>query len=156
MKWANFRDLLPVLTLVLGYMGTQWTDTSRNRRERRAVEAAAHRAFELQTLLELQRAMTEVFGAAQDCGRAAVHGEPTEECYHRYYAAHLELEVLAARVPDPKIRELCSELIDEAHATVTAALKVGTEEAVVAARSKLSLATDALNSAIGETLRALY
>jgi len=73
MKWWN--AILPVVTLVLGYVGTLVTEAAQGNRARRiakeerddalsATHAAERRAFELQTLTDLKSALA-------DLGRAA-------------------------------------------------------------------------------------
>lgn len=76
MKWWN--AVLPVLTLVLGYLGTLVTEAAQGNRARRIAKeeredalsvahAAERRAFELQTLTELKAALADLGRAA---GRA--------------------------------------------------------------------------------------
>ncbi|NPC42944.1 hypothetical protein [Nocardioides sp. zg-1230] len=76
MEWWN--AVLPVVTLVIGYVGTLVTEAARGSRDRRIAKedredalsvahAAERRAFELQTLTDLKAALADLGRAA---GRA--------------------------------------------------------------------------------------
>lgn len=49
MTWDRFIDVLPIITLVLGYVGSQWESRRREMRDRAETRVAAGVAFERET-----------------------------------------------------------------------------------------------------------
>ena len=62
MRWNHFQDILPVLTLAIGYAGTFVTERFRDRNEERRARGSAMQNFERSVLLDTQAALVPVRG----------------------------------------------------------------------------------------------
>lgn len=143
MEWWN--AVLPVITLVLGYVGTLATEAARGNRDRRIAKeerddvlngthAAERRTFELQTLTDLKAALA-------DLGRAAGR------------AHHFDLmtarENGSATMPSTQLPEDINAALFDTNGRVQSLVGLVMVEA---ARSKVSEFTSAV-SRLGTTIR---
>ena len=114
MTWEHFRDVLPVVTLVLGYFGTTLTEKGRDRRTHR--QRGVDAAIELQrtTTLEPQEALADHLGIVTrflaevewDAGADDPPGPGRFDWHEREFAARARLSMLASRILDDEARSM--------------------------------------------------
>ncbi|MGH8979237.1 MAG: hypothetical protein ACRDV7_14250 [Acidimicrobiia bacterium] len=118
MKWNHFQDILPVLTLAIGYGGTFVTEAFRDRSANRRARGLAITEFERALLLETQEALYQYAGEIQDFayslrGEASrSHGTVVETVWR----AGARLEMLATRVESDETREVLGEVLSAGQA----------------------------------------
>ncbi len=66
MTWSQFRDVLPVITFVVGLFGNSIIEDLRERRADRRARQGERNNFDRNVLLEGQDAVTAYWGAVQD------------------------------------------------------------------------------------------
>jgi hypothetical protein len=120
MKWNWLRDILPVLTLVIGYCGTIATERMRDRTERRRHQAAAVDEFERSVILETQDALYAFAGELQDFA-FCLRGE-SDRSYASItdsaWRASARLEMLSTRMESPRARELVDDVLASGQAII--------------------------------------
>jgi hypothetical protein len=113
-SWSGFQDILPVLTLAIGYAGTFATERFRDRHEARRSHRAAMQGFERTLLLETQEALYGYVGEMQDFA-FALRGE-ADRTYGQVvgtaWRASARLEMLATRLSGDETREAVGELLE--------------------------------------------
>ena len=174
-KWWN--AVLPVLTLVLGYVGTVLVESRRARVEREAAGATrlavredarsdARRAFELETLIALQEAMStmvrasgkahhfDVMSAREAQSDRLVNFQLPDSVSDEIFAANREVGKLVGRVLDQPVREAVEDL-REAVITQNVRLDVtlaeGDQQMLVIANS-----VDAAQKLVAARVRGIY
>jgi hypothetical protein len=174
MDWWN--AVLPVLTLVLGYVGTLVTEAAQGNRARRIAKeeredalsvahVAERRAFELQTLIDLKAALADLGRAAGkahhfDLMQARETGSATmpttrlpEEINAELFEANRRVQSLVGLVMDRGARDKISEF-------TSAIVRLGTMTRPVAeAEHGLLAAVELLDEAqqlLAERIRAIY
>ena len=174
MRWLN--ALLPVLTLILGYVGTLVTESRRDARARRlakeerndqlsAAHAGERRTFELETLNALMVAtqrLARATGAAHhfDLMQAKERGVDTypstqlpEAVSKEAHEAGVEVRRLQALVLDKRTREL----VDAFHSS-TASLGMPPVTVAEANEQMIRIldAYEAAQEAVGARIRGIY
>lgn len=174
MEWWN--AVLPVLTLVLGYVGTLVTEAAQGNRARRIAKEerddalsvthmAERRAFELQTLSDLKAALADLGRAAGkahhfDFTRARETGSATmpttqlpEEINAELFEANRRVQSLVGLVMDRAARDKVGEF-------TSAIVCLGTMQRPVAeAEHGLLAAVELVDEAqqlLAERIRAIY
>ncbi|HSW94972.1 MAG TPA: hypothetical protein VLI88_02310 [Patescibacteria group bacterium] len=165
---------LPLLTLILGYVGSLLTESRRDARlaqreekartDARALASADRRdEFQRKTLLELQEALMVVARITAEMHSedrrgfkatgqwtGGLHSEGLDQ---RGQAANGVLSTIAVRVLDDRLRAT----VDEFHKAAThAAVIARTREEAVEAMSVMTNSMVRANERIGELLRSLY
>jgi hypothetical protein len=113
MQWNHFQDILPVLTLAIGYGGTFVTEHFRDRSATRRARRVAIDDFERALLLETQEALYQYAGEMQDFafslrGQAdRSHGTVVETAWR----AGARLEMLTTRLGSDETREAIGEVM---------------------------------------------
>ena len=113
MQWNHFLDILPVLTLAIGYGGTFVTERFRDRNESRRRRTSAIEDFERTLLLDTQDALYGFSGEIQDFA-FAVRGEserPYGSIVDSTWRASARLEMLATRLESDETREVIGEVL---------------------------------------------
>jgi len=174
MKWWN--AVLPVLTLVLGYVGTLVAEAAQGNRARRIAKEeredalsvthiAERRAFELQTLTDLKAALADLgraagkahhfdFMTARESGAATM---PTtqlpSEIDAALFDANSRVQSLVGLVMDKAARDKVAEF-------TSAVAQLGARERPVAqAERELLAAVELVDEAqrlLAERIRAIY
>ena len=107
MRWNHFQDILPVLTLAIGYAGTFVTERFRDRNEERRARGSAMQNFERSVLLETQAALYQYAGEMQDFA-FALRGQ-SDRSYSKIvgtaWRASAQLEMLTTRVSGEATRD---------------------------------------------------
>ena len=174
MNWWN--AVLPVLTLVLGYVGTLVTEAAQGNRARRIAKeeredalsvthAAERRAFELQTLMDLRAALADLARAAGkahhfDLMKARETGTATmpttllpSEVDAVLFEANSRVQSLVGLVMDKAARDKVDEF-------TSAVARLGTRQRSVAdAERELLAAVELVDRAqrlLAERIRAIY
>lgn len=165
---------LPLLTLVVGYAGSLYTEERRDERTRaRESNARAETRqerlndrrdeFQRETLLALQGAMSQLARAAGEAhvaNRVSAHANGSwaardllgEELNQREMIAFRDANTLRVRVADDQTRDL----VDTMSRHAAFAPLAGTEGEAADAMTAMGEAFDAANGRIGELLRATY
>jgi len=155
---------LPILTLVLGYVGSMATEILRDRRqaarelrnreeERERVRDDRREEFQIRTLLDLQEAIhTLVRIADVKVGTLDAGLDPDPEIGPKYMDALQGVNVLEVRVLDADLRKLVGDL----RSVVIKALQAQTPEETSAPRDRMVKLFGEVNRRVGSRLRALY
>jgi hypothetical protein len=112
-RWNHFQDVLPVLTLALGYAGTFATERIRDRNERRRSRATTISEFERALLLDTQEALYQYVGEMQDFAYslrgigARNYGQVVETSWR----AGARLEMLTTRIESDATREALGDVL---------------------------------------------
>ena len=126
MTWNQFRDVLPIITLVLGYFGTTLTETRREHRAERQRRIDAASDFQRTTMLELQDALLDHFTClarfvADRAWSDPAQSEPASfDAREREHVARARVSALCTRVLDDTARELVAHYTDVALGTMSA------------------------------------
>lgn len=174
MEWWN--AVLPVVTLILGYLGTLITEAAQGDRARRivndertdalsATRLAERRAFELQTLTELREALRDLARAAGrahhfDQTKARESGSkivPTtqlpEEINDALFESNRQVQSLVGLVMDAEARA-------RVDAFTSAVARMGFEKTTLEeASSRLLSATEIVDESqrlLAERIRGIY
>jgi hypothetical protein len=124
MTWEQFTDVLPILTLVLGYAGSQFNDRHRERHEReqvilqRAADVEGEALLALQDLLiDLPHLWVEDLNRWHDHERERGELDP-EDAYEqavRIGRPWQRAKLLASRIMDDALRTTVQETIQLAY-----------------------------------------
>lgn len=174
MQWWN--AVLPILTLVLGYVGTLVTEAAQGSRTRRIAKEerddalsvthmAERRAFELQTLIDLKAALADLGRAAgkahhfdvmtaRDTGSANMPATRLpEEIDTELFEANRRVQSLVGLVMDRAARDKVGE-------STSAIARLGTMQRPVAEADRELLArielVDEAQQLLAERIRAIY
>jgi hypothetical protein len=112
-SWNHFQDILPVLTLAIGYAGTFATERLRDRNEARRSRVAAIDSFERTVLLETQAALYQYAGEMQDFA-FALRGESDrryDAIVGTAWRATAQLEMLATRLQSDAARDAIGDAL---------------------------------------------
>ena len=113
MRWNHFQDILPVLTLAIGYAGTFVTERFRDRNEERRARGSAMQNFERSVLLDTQAALYQYAGEMQDFA-FALRGQ-SDRSYSKIvgtaWRASAQLEMLTTRVSGEATRDALGEVL---------------------------------------------
>jgi hypothetical protein len=122
-RWSHFQDILPVLTLAIGYAGTFVTERLRDRNEALRARSAAMLDFERTLLLATQAAVYQYAGELQDFA-FALRGE-ADRTYATVtgttWRASAHLEMLATRLEHERLREAIGDLLSAGQSIVAGA-----------------------------------
>jgi hypothetical protein len=122
-RWNHFQDILPILTLAIGYAGTFVTERIRDRNEARRARVGAILDFERNLLLDTQTAVYQYAGELQDFA-FALRGE-ADRAYATVtgttWRASAHLEMLATRLESARVREAIGDLLAAGQAIVAGA-----------------------------------
>ena len=113
MRWSHFQDVLPVLTLAIGYSGTFVTERFRDRSANRAREAVAITDFERSLILDTQEALYQYAGEMQDFAHS-LRGEAARSygnVVETAWRAGARLEMLTTRLESDATREVLNEVL---------------------------------------------
>ena len=123
MRWNHFQDILPVLTLAIGYAGTFVTERFRDHNEARRARVTAMQDFERGVLLDTQAALYQYAGEMQDFA-FALRGQ-TERRYNKIvgtaWRASAQLEMLTTRVSGESTRDALGEVLQAGQAIASGA-----------------------------------
>jgi hypothetical protein len=112
-RWNHFQDILPVLTLAIGYAGTFVTERFRNHNEERRARVAAVQNFERSVLLDTQAALYLYAGEMQDFA-FALRGQ-SDRSYSKIvgtaWRASAQLEMLTTRISGESTRDALGEVL---------------------------------------------
>ena len=118
MSWDHFRDILPLLTLALGYLGSLWNEDRRERRQARDRRSAAVEELQQQTRLDLQDGLREYLLAVTQVIRwyEFAIGTPLprqSEADQAEHEARTRVFLLASRLLDDETRALVGDVYEE-------------------------------------------
>jgi hypothetical protein len=164
MRWGQFQDVLPVITLALGYVGTFVTERLRDRNERRRGRTTAIADFERALLLDTQEALYQYVGEMQDFAYAlrGVGARSYGQVVETSWRAGARLEMLATRLESDRTRETIGEVLGAGMTVSSEAWPDGIDEWTDDERALLDKLVDAMleceqraASLLGNRLRAL-
>ena len=118
MRWSHFQDVLPVLTLGIGYGGTFLTERFRDRSAHRRARTAAIADFERSLLLDTQEALYQYAGEMQDFAHS-LRGEAARSygtVVETAWRAGARLEMLTTRLESDATRDVLSEVLSAGQA----------------------------------------
>jgi hypothetical protein len=146
MSWSGFQDILPVLTLAIGYAGTFATERFRDRHEARRAHRAAMHGFERTLLLDTQEALYAYAGEMQDFA-FALRGE-ADRTYTMVvgtaWRASARLEMLSTRLSVDETRDAVAALLEVGQSITTGDWPSETDEWTPEERELLDKSVDVL------------
>lgn len=113
MTWEQFTDVLPILTLALGYAGSQFSDRLRERHERERIVLQRAADVEGEALLELQDLLIDLPDKwldhldrwhRHDAEQGALDGDEAYEAAVRIGRPWRRATLLASRIMDDALR----------------------------------------------------
>ena len=113
MRWSHFQDVLPVLTLAIGYSGTFVTERFRDRSANRRAQAVAITDFERSLILDTQEALYQYAGEMQDFAHS-LRGEAARSygnVVETAWRTGARLEMLTTRLESDATREVLNEVL---------------------------------------------
>jgi hypothetical protein len=113
MRWSHFQDVLPVLTLAIGYGGTFVTERFRDHSANRRARVVAITDFERSLLLETQEALYQYAGEMQDFAHS-LRGEAARSygtVVETAWRAGARLEMLTTRLESDATREVLTDVL---------------------------------------------
>lgn len=165
MTWDQFRDLLPVLTFVAGYLGSLLTEFVRERLSQTARRSEARTEFQKENLLALQGAFTDVVSLSQEAmydRLAATDRRLDADLADRAWRAHMNVHVYAVRVLDDELRRYADDLTTAAYRMTFGRETRGDDVAADEELSKseridaMMILHEEAEERLGEVLRKLY
>jgi len=154
--------VLPVVTLVLGYLGREFQESMRARRAEAKERRRRREDFERDALVELQEVL---FSLVRNAGRAYNADLATfrqtgrwgrallpEELDREHFTLNRRAGILRERVFDAALRSL----VDEIRGQVAAAGIARDKPTADSAMDVMAAAFDRGNRSLGDRLRALY
>ena len=159
MTWTQFRDLLPVLTFLIGVLASPITDGFKEKRSRRNMAADRAEEFTRSTLLELQTAVFEHSGALQDIINEQQWGRKGDtELYSTAWRSAVHADRLRVLLQDDSLRAEIKKL--DALSEKITGLASGEDwqdhrDAVLGLRQPVLDLENSLNEMIGSQLRPL-
>ena len=145
--WDRFIDVLPILTLVLGYLGSQWDGTRRAKREREDGRVEAEAAFQRATILELQDVTSLYVQSLIEWSYSADStSTQIDASWHRLYQ-------LNVRVRDSALRTIVSALLNVSSSAALGKIKnAGEVNGAATFGTEVGAAVSKIHARVGELL----
>jgi hypothetical protein len=169
MTWDQFRDVLPVLTLLGGFILGVVSELIRDRRTAKREQRKWLAEFQRSSLLALQEAISDLENALerlifpqlqqyQKTGRWSSPDIPPQlDIAHN--RARRELASVAVRISDEQLRQLLGQYLDATLVAISEPTNETTQEAVKRIAKAMRLRAEIFekaNERLGQLLRLTY